>query len=170
MYSIYKAFRAQKAFFKTDRTSQLVQVHTNLEKSEHIKGCVDFFEKGEGARKKQCYLHDRAQRIDIVGLASPRAKILFQGVEASIFELASEFAHASFFAFERDTNNASSTIGLGFENIAALAIQAVILSLDAVSQTVSALDPDLESSDHIHEAALLYYQAPEFSEQIELLR
>ncbi|UWP89446.1 DUF5677 domain-containing protein [Aliiroseovarius crassostreae] len=172
MYSIYKTFRSQRTFFKTDDTSQLVQAYPKLCKSEQIKECVDFFEKGDGARKKQCYLHDRTQRIDIVGRASSKAKVLFQGVEASCFELASEFAHASFFAFERDSDNARNAIGLGVEGLSALAIQTVILSLDAVAQTVSALEPEIESSNHIHEAVILFYQAqaPESAEQIELLK
>lgn len=104
LFSVYKTFKDQTKFFEAPNLKQTISAQRKIDRKEPIvRRAIEFFDNGEGARKRQCFEHSRLEMIDKVGAISSSAKVLFLGAEYSGYTLASEIAHGSYYAFQAAT-------------------------------------------------------------------
>jgi hypothetical protein len=107
-YTIYKLFKNQKRFYDFGTRKGLVTNDLGLTKDNPlVADAVSIFGTKADGGVRPCFTENRAEKIGAIRKVSPRAAILFDGIEEMSWDLASEIAHGSHFGFDVTQSNFS---------------------------------------------------------------
>ncbi|MDG3040065.1 hypothetical protein [Roseicyclus marinus] len=172
-YTIYKLFKKQKNFFDFGVHKGLVKNDFGLRKNDPlVADALSIFEKKAGGGLRPCFTENRSEKIRAIERISPGAAVLFNGIEAMSWDLASEIAHGSHFSFDITQSNFSgSGPFFGPEEIGAFATYTMVCSIDAYLRVLRSIVSEVGGTGELSEACILFYQeeVPELANSLENL-
>ncbi|WP_282119888.1 DUF5677 domain-containing protein [Ruegeria atlantica] len=167
MYSAYRFFKDQSQVIKTESKTQVLHFEPRVKRNDaFVKRAIEYFENGNGKKRKKCFQDDRSGMIAKIGDVSKSAQILFHGAETAGYQFASEISHGSLYAHQK--SNEGHVYGWEPEGISFLTTSLIIHSSEALARVIAEKFPTLENAKHLISTAGLYYQveAPELSSEL----